>query len=126
MKESEIVKEAHQCFESYKQRRSLRMKEKIDGALMPHTKGNKGGGWKNKFLPCSHCKKNNHTKIFCWFKPSIKRRACNSLVMWKRFVKIKQTIRDNKPKWLRLKNKIRSIYLLLLIILQTIKKRYNL
>nr|KYP37185.1 hypothetical protein KK1_041649 [Cajanus cajan] len=41
-------------------------------------KNNNEKGWKKKFPPCCHYKKKNHIKKFCWFRPSIKCRACNS------------------------------------------------
>ena len=97
---SEIsVAELVNALQATKQRRSLRMEGTTKGALMAHTKsktqshnrfgkkpifeekeeGSNGRRWKNNFPPCRHCKKNNHTKIFCWFRPNVKCRACNQL-----------------------------------------------
>jgi len=36
-------------------------------------------GWKEKFPPCSHYKKMNHTKNYSGFRPRVKYRACNLL-----------------------------------------------
>ena len=41
--------------------------------------GSKGKGKKGKFPPCPHCKKRSHTENYCWFRPSVKCRACNQL-----------------------------------------------
>ncbi|RDY11168.1 hypothetical protein CR513_04206, partial [Mucuna pruriens] len=71
-------------------------KKQFDGEK---EEGNKGVGWKHKFSPCPYCKKNNHTKNFYWLKPSINVGLVISLVMWKKFAKIKQANRNNKPNY---------------------------
>ncbi|XP_020214488.1 uncharacterized protein LOC109798576 [Cajanus cajan] len=93
------------ALQATEQRRSLRMEENVEGAFAANTKGkdqgsnsfgkkpfggkkgkgkkeedrNKGGAWKEKYPPCPHCKKKNHTENFCWFRPGVKCRACNQL-----------------------------------------------
>lgn len=50
------------------------MREKVKGAFVTSTTE---GGWKRKYLTCSHFKKANHIENLCWFGPGVKRRACN-------------------------------------------------
>nr|KYP33438.1 hypothetical protein KK1_045707 [Cajanus cajan] len=50
---------------------------KISSHHVVTEKRNNEKGWKNKFPPCCHCKKNNHTENFCWSRPNIKCRVYN-------------------------------------------------
>ena len=47
------------------------------------------------------------------------------MVMQRRFVKIKQTNKYNKPKLLSMKNKMKSIYLVPLAVQQVITEKYG-
>ncbi|RDX79500.1 hypothetical protein CR513_40068, partial [Mucuna pruriens] len=133
------------ALQAIKHRRSLRIEENIEVALVAHIKGktqsyydfgkkqfggekeesNKGGGWKNKFPPFPIARRITIPKYFVHSSQTSNVGLATSF-MWKRFEKIKQINRNNKLKWLNLKNKIESIYLLLLRAIQkAITKRYS-
>ena len=90
----------------------MRMEGNVEGALLAHTKGknqstNNSGknptksngwkkektvmkkGWKDKFSPCTHCKKTNHTEKFCWYRSGVKCNACNQMGHVEKVCKIK-------------------------------------
>lgn len=48
-------------------------KEKKDGD------SHKSRGRRERYPPCPNCKKTSHTENFCWWRPSVKCRACNQL-----------------------------------------------
>nr|KYP36444.1 Retrovirus-related Pol polyprotein from transposon TNT 1-94 [Cajanus cajan] len=75
------ISELVNALQATKHRRSLRMEENVEGVFVVNTKeeSNRGGGWKDKYPPCSYCKKKNDTENFCWFRPGVKCRACNQL-----------------------------------------------
>nr|KYP33315.1 hypothetical protein KK1_045844 [Cajanus cajan] len=115
------IAELVNTLQAIEQRRSLRMEGNIEGAFVTYVrgkkqeKGNKEKGWKNKYPPCYHYKKNNHTEYFCRLSQALIVGCAISWIMWRRFVKIKQTYRNIKPKSQSMKN-MRNIYLLLFVI----------
>ncbi|RDY07099.1 hypothetical protein CR513_08825, partial [Mucuna pruriens] len=138
------VKKIRIFLKATKHRRSLRMEEDIEGASVTHTEDKSQSYYcyeKKSFSGKKKETKEDDIKISFHHAPTIRTtilffffgldQSSNvdpaiNMVMWKMFVKIKQTNRNNKPKWLRLKNKMRSSYLLSLTIQQAIRKKNDL
>lgn len=50
--------------------------------------GSKNGG-KRRNPPCPHCKRNDHSKKYCWFRPNVQCRSCKQFGHLKRVCKNK-------------------------------------
>ncbi|XP_060673929.1 uncharacterized protein LOC132804054 [Ziziphus jujuba] len=92
------------ALQATEQRRSIRQEEALESAFLALQKGKaptnnnqrkqQGGGSndegrydvgtnregeRKKFVKCSHCKKDNHSEKYCWFRPNVQCRACRQL-----------------------------------------------
>ncbi|XP_025984111.1 uncharacterized protein LOC114408300 [Glycine soja] len=86
------------ALQAQEQRRMMRHEEAVQGAFHIKAQNSRGdkdkknNKWNNKkpaessnkqqndtFLPCPHCKKTNHYKKKCWWRPYIKCRKCGKL-----------------------------------------------
>ncbi|XP_021297300.1 uncharacterized protein LOC110426416 [Herrania umbratica] len=119
-----LVTELINALQAQEQRRAIRQGGSVESALTARTKdlrlGNysakkhdsvrgdkekKNGDGKqnkrgNKFPPCQHCKKRNHTLKYCWYRPNVrpnvKCRSCNHFGHVEKVCKAKNGHTDEK------------------------------
>lgn len=96
------------------QRRSLRMEDQVNGALLAKMKGKsqiysvgkkekykreregssnsnkEADGRSGKYPPCPNCKKTNHLEKYCWFRPNTQCRFCKEFGHMEKVCKAKK------------------------------------